>query len=73
MAKLKYIKILKASENLVVGDEMRVGGLCVRIEDVSVNDYDDLILVTTIVGSTVKKRSKLTIIMPKKMPVTILE
>lgn len=60
------------SNDLKVGNEMYVVGLHTSIEAIRVNDKDEMVLDLDITGSTFKKRSKMMLIIPKKVPVTIL-
>jgi hypothetical protein len=60
------------SDMLKVGNEMYVVGLHVSIEKIRINDHDEMVLDLDITGATVKKRSKMMLIVPKKVPITIL-
>lgn len=60
------------SHMLEEGHEMYVGGLHVSIEKVRTNSHDEMVLDLNITGATVKKRSKMMLIIPKKVPVTTL-
>jgi preprotein translocase subunit YajC len=73
MAELVYEETLKFSHDLVVGDEINVGGLHAEIEKVVTNHHDDLVLHLKITGATIKKRSKMMLIIPKKTPITTLK
>lgn len=67
-----YEEILKASEDLKVGDEFRVGDVLMNVEKVIDNQRGDLVLSLAIVGATIKKRSKSMLIIPKKIPIVTL-
>ena len=62
----------KFSDDLKVGDEMYVVGLHTSIEKVRTNDHDEMVFDLDITGARFKKRSKMMLIVPKKVPVTIL-
>lgn len=73
MAELVYEKIDKFSHDLEVGDEFEIGELHVHIEKIVTNNHDEIVLTLKIIGSTIKKRSKMMLIIPKKLPVTTLK
>jgi len=73
VAEMVYEKIDKSSEDLVVGDEFRIGDVLTKIALKKINDKGDLILHLDIVGATVKKRSKMMLILPTKIPIETLK
>jgi hypothetical protein len=62
----------KFSHDLKVGDEFRIGGLLVQIERILTNDHDQRVLFVEIIGASIKKRSKMTLIVPKMVPFSVL-
>lgn len=68
-----YEKILKSSEDLKTDDEFRIGDCLVKILRVRTNDKDELILDLDYVGARFKKRSKMMLIIPKKIPIETLK
>ena len=69
MAELVYEETLVASEDLVAGDEFKIGDVLVIVAKVQTNAYDNLVLTCGIVGATTKRRNAMTLIMPKKIPI----
>jgi preprotein translocase subunit YajC len=70
--KVKYEKIDKMTEDVKVDDEIRIGGLLCTVTKIRTNDHDDLVWDLDIVGAKFKRRSKIMLILPKKVPVTTL-
>ena len=68
-----YEKIDKFSEDLKVDDEFKIGDCLVKILRVRTNDKDELILDLDYVGARFKKRSKMMLIIPKKIPIETLQ
>lgn len=68
-----YEKIDKFSEDLKVDDEFKIGDCLVKILRVRTNDKDELILDLDYVGARFKKRSKMMLIIPKKIPIETLK
>lgn len=73
MADLIYEKVSTISDNLTVADKIRIGGVHTSIDKIVTNDHDELVLHLTITGASIKKRSKMMLILPKKTPITILK
>lgn len=67
------VTVVKLTENLEVGDCLLVGGVFVNILQIQVNDHDEMVINATIAGAPNKKRSRMTVIIPKKIPVSILK
>jgi hypothetical protein len=68
-----YEEVVKSSQNLEINDAIRVGGVYCRIERIVTNHHDELVLHLVITGATVKQRSKMMLILPKKIPICTLE
>lgn len=62
----------KFTHDMKVGDEFRVGGLLTSIEKIMVNASDELVFNLVLIGVPVKKRSRMTMIIPKKLPIEVL-
>ena len=73
VAELVYEKIDKFSQDLVVDDEFQIGDNLVKLTRKGMNDHGDLIFHLDIVGATVKKRSKMLLILPTKIPIETLK
>lgn len=69
---LVYEETDKFTQDLAIGDEFDIGGLHTQIEKIAINDHDSVVLHLMIIGVTVKKRSKMMLIIPKKLPITTL-
>lgn len=63
-------KVDKFSENLKIGDEFRIGGLLVKVLARRANDHDEMVFDLELIGAIFKKRSKMRLIVPKKLPIT---
>ncbi len=70
--KLVYEETDKFSESLKVGEDVRIAGLHASIIAIRVNDKDEMVWDLAITGAPIKKRSKMMLIIPKKLPVTVL-
>ena len=68
-----YQKIDKFSNALAVGDVLEICGTHAKIDKISTNDHDDLVLHLTIIKATFKRRSKMMLILPKKLLVITLK
>jgi hypothetical protein len=68
-----YEKTLQFSENLRVGDQFLIGDLLVDVLAIRKNKKDELVLDLKILGATVKKRSTMMLILPKKTPIETLK
>lgn len=68
-----YEKIDKFSEDLKVDDEFRIGDCLVKILRIKTNDKDELVLDLDYIGARFKKRSKMMLIIPKKIPIETLK
>lgn len=73
MAELVYEEVLINSDDLKIHDEFKIADTQVIVADIGTNRYDQLVLTLGIVGATVKKRNKMTLIIPKKTPMVILK
>jgi len=73
MAELVYEEKLISSEALMIGDEFKIGDLHVQVERRDTNLHDEMVLHLTVLGVTVKKRSKMMLIIPKKLPIITLK
>jgi preprotein translocase subunit YajC len=66
-------RIDKSSDKLKVGDMIVVAGMYSRVDKVVVNLHDDMVLHLTIINTTNESRSKMMLILPKKVPVATLK
>jgi len=68
-----YEKTLKFSNELIVGDQVEIGEVLAEVIKVKDNLNGDLILHLLIVGATIKRRSDMILILPKKIPITTVK
>jgi hypothetical protein len=67
MTTITYEEIVKSSDELVVGDEISVGGKNMRIEGITTNKVsDELFLYLREIARTPWFNSKMVLIIPKK-------
>lgn len=62
-------EIIKTSEDIEVGDQINFGGQLVTVERIVTNNHDERVWHLKVDGIKFKSRSKMMVIIPKKIPI----
>lgn len=69
---MKFVS--KWSEDLTIGDEFKIGNLLVKVSGVtSRKELGQMIFNLTISGPNTSKQNTATLILPKKLPIEVLQ
>lgn len=70
---VEYDEIQKFSGDIAVNDEFVIGGFIVQVDKRTINHHDNIVFDLTIFNMSVKKRSKMLLIIPKRVLVNTIK